>query len=168
MRPQPGITPTRECVSPNFAFSDAMRKSQFNASSKPPVMATPFTAPMRGFFTSGNGPRTPLAFLEPSAPVPLRLPAVSPSSFKSSPAQKAGSVPVRMMTSTASSASAFFISFGRSFNTSLLSALRASGRFMVMVAMRSATSYRTTSVLIRKTVATEGGLGRIGVRNLPL
>ena len=104
--PQPGMMPTRECVSPNFACSDAMRKSQFSASSNPPVMATPLTAPMSGFEIFGNGPRTPVEFTPPSAPVPPKFPAVSPSSFRSKPAQNAGSVPVRMRTSTSGSASA--------------------------------------------------------------
>ena len=35
----PGTTPTRACVSANWASGVAMRKSQSSASSKPPVMA---------------------------------------------------------------------------------------------------------------------------------
>ena len=110
VRPQPGITPTRECVSPNFASVEATRKSQFSASSKPPVMATPLTAPMSGLVSAGNGPRTPSALGDPSAPVPPRLPPLEPSSFRSRPAQNAGSAPVRMSTSTSSRASASRIS----------------------------------------------------------
>ncbi|CAB4636668.1 unannotated protein [freshwater metagenome] len=145
VRPQPGMMPTREWVSPNFACSEAMRKSQFSASSKPPVIATPLTAPMSGFEILGKGPRTPVEFTPPSAPVPPRLPAVSPSSLRSSPAQNAGSEPVRMSTSTLSSASAFSMSCGKSFRTSLLRALRAAGRLKVMVAILSLTSYKITS-----------------------
>ena len=49
--------PTRECVSANRARSDAIRKSQASASSKPPVTATPLIAPMSGFTVGGSGPR---------------------------------------------------------------------------------------------------------------
>ncbi len=54
--PQPGITPTRVCVSPKRARSDATRKSQLSASSNPPVIAGPLTAPITGFSIGGNGP----------------------------------------------------------------------------------------------------------------
>ena len=145
MSPHPGITPTRAWVSPNLACSEAMRKSQFSASSNPPVTATPLIAPMSGFLRAGKGPRTPSALGRPSAPVPApRLSPVEPSSLRSSPALNAGSVPVRMMTSTSSEASACFISCGRSLRTSVESALRAEGRLRVIVAMRSLISKRTT------------------------
>ena len=143
--PQPGITPTRAWVSPNLACSDAMRKSQLSASSNPPVTATPLMAPMRGLTNLGKGPRTPSALGVPSAPVPpSKLLEASPSSLRSSPAVKAGSAPVRMMTSTSSRVSASFMSSASSRRTSLLRALRAPGRLRVMVAMRSETSRRTT------------------------
>ena len=138
MRPQPGITPTREWVSPNLACSLATRKSQLSASSNPPVMATPLTAPISGLLTFGNGPRMPSPLRPPSAPLPPpRLPADDPSSFRSSPAQNAGSVPVRIRTSTSAFASASRIRSGSSRSTSLDSALRASGRLSVIVAIRS-------------------------------
>src|SRR5262249_49627123 len=44
--PPPGVTPTRAWVSPNVARSDATRKSQPRASSKPPVTAGPVIAPV--------------------------------------------------------------------------------------------------------------------------
>ena len=142
--PQPGITPTREWVSPNLARSDAIRKSQFSASSNPPVMATPLIAPMSGLVTFGNGPRVPVELRVPSAPLPPpRLPADDPSSLRSSPAQNAGSAPVRISTSTSSSASASCITLGSRASSSLDSALRALGRLSVMVAMRSLTSSST-------------------------
>ena len=56
MRPQPGMMPTRAWVSAKRARSDATRKSQASASSKPPVMATPLMAPITGVSMSGNGP----------------------------------------------------------------------------------------------------------------
>ena len=147
VRPQPGITPTRAWVSPNLAFSEATKKSQLSANSNPPVMATPLTAPIRGLSSNGNGPRTPSELGRPSAPEPdPRLAPVEPSSLRSSPAQNAGSLPVKMMTSTSSDAFACFISCGKSFKTSNDRALRAAGRFKVIVAMRSSISSKTTLV----------------------
>ena len=64
--PQPGMIPTRAWVSAKRARSDATRKSQASASSKPPVMATPLIAPITGVSMSGNGPvaaRPPVAAL---------------------------------------------------------------------------------------------------------
>src|SRR5690606_40285392 len=54
--PQPGWMPTRAWVSAKRARSEATRKSQFSASSKPPVMAGPLIAPMIGFPMTGRGP----------------------------------------------------------------------------------------------------------------
>ena len=107
VRPQPGITPTRVWVSPNLACSLAIRKSQLSASSNPPVTATPLIAPISGLVRRGKGPRAPLragAFSDPP-PEPELIP-VEPSSFRSSPAQNAGSAPVSTITLTSSSASA--------------------------------------------------------------
>ena len=61
VRPQPGMTPTRACVSAKRARSEAMRKSQFSATSKPPVTATPLTAPISGLACGGSAPRNVLA-----------------------------------------------------------------------------------------------------------
>ena len=47
-RPQPGMMPTRACVSAKRASLDAISTSQASASSKPPVIATPLIAPMIG------------------------------------------------------------------------------------------------------------------------
>ena len=46
--PPPGMTPTRAWVSAKRARSDAMRKSQHRASSRPPVTVGPLMAPMIG------------------------------------------------------------------------------------------------------------------------
>ena len=48
LSPQPGMMPTRACVSAKRASVDAIRTSQASASSKPPVMAKPLIAPMIG------------------------------------------------------------------------------------------------------------------------
>ena len=62
VRPHPGMMPTRAWVSANRARSDAIRKSQLRASSKPPVMATPLIAPITGLGIFGIGPgRRPVA-----------------------------------------------------------------------------------------------------------
>jgi hypothetical protein len=162
--PQPGITPTRVWVSPNLARSDATRKSQLSASSKPPVTATPLIAPITGLVRRGNGPRTPSRLRLPSAPVPPpRLEPSEPSSFRSSPAENAGSAPVRISTSTPSSASACRIRSGSSASTSVERALRASGRLSVIVAIRSDTSYSTTSSAIHPSSRAGVGVGQSSV-----
>ncbi len=51
--PPPGMIPTRACVSAKRARSDATRNVHCNASSRPPVTATPLIAPMIGFGISG-------------------------------------------------------------------------------------------------------------------
>ena len=65
--PPPGMTPTRACVSAKRARSDAMRKSQHMASSRPPVTVGPLMAPMTGVSCGGIMPercgRPALAFL---------------------------------------------------------------------------------------------------------
>ena len=102
--PHPGITPTRVWVSPNLARSDATRKSQLSASSKPPVMATPLIAPISGLVSFGNGPRDAGACCGRRRRRCRRrgCRADEPSSLRSRPAQNAGSAPVRMITSTSS------------------------------------------------------------------
>ena len=102
--PQLGITPTRAWVSPNFARSDATRKSQLSASSKPPVTAAPLTAPTSGLVIVPNGPRASRDDTDvPAASSSLEL---SASCWRSRPEQNAGSAPVRIITSTSPSCSA--------------------------------------------------------------
>ncbi|SHW66074.1 Uncharacterised protein [Mycobacteroides abscessus subsp. abscessus] len=60
-----------------------------------------------------------------------------PSSLRSTPAQKTGSAAVRIITSTFSSASAAVTALTISSPRAVLKALRACGRFRVMVQMRS-------------------------------
>src|SRR6266480_3843319 len=166
VRPHPGMTPTRACVSAKRARSDAMRKSQFNATSNPPVTATPLIAPISGFVRRGNAPRNgsrPSAFRSPTSAKPSPCCTwPEPNSLRSTPAQNAGSVPVRIITSTASSASHAEMTSGRRRRISRLSALRASGRFSVTTATRSRTSQRTTS-LDTVTAKVERHLDRAGL-----
>ena len=68
--------------------------SQYSANSRPPVTAAPLIAPMTGVRMAGH-------FGEMSGRAVL-----SPSSLRSRPAQNTGSAPVRITTSTPSSASA--------------------------------------------------------------
>ena len=70
VRPQPGITPTRVWVSPNLARSEAIRKSQLSASSKPPVMATPLIAPISGLVDVRERAARAGRLRVPSAPLP--------------------------------------------------------------------------------------------------
>ncbi len=137
------MIPMRAWVSANAARSDATRKSHASATSKPPVMATPFTAPMSGVSIGGTGPRP--AVVSPAAPVsPSAAPSVAASSFRSSPAQKAGSAPVSTMAATESSASSSPMVCQSALRSSVLRALRACGRFRVTVATASLRSTRIT------------------------
>ena len=101
-RPQPGAMPTRACVSAKRACGLASSTSQASASSKPPVTAAPLMAPITGPLkraSAATGSRVVTPFSPPpKAAWPL------PSSFRSSPAQKALPAPVRMSTRTAGSA----------------------------------------------------------------
>jgi hypothetical protein len=144
--PPPGVTPTRAWVSPNFARSDATRKSQASASSKPPVTAAPLIAPMTGFVIVQS---TVKGLTIGWSRLPTRFAAVLPSSRRSRPAQNAGSVPVRITTSTSSSASASASAPADSRWSALSSALRTSGRLSVRVRTRSAVSTKTMSVTPR-------------------
>ncbi len=112
MRPQPGMTPTRACVSAKRARSDAMMKSQLSATSKPPVTATPLTAPISGLVCGGNAPRNESRVSPTSANPSPCCTWPEPNSFRSTPAENAGSAPVRIMTSTSSSVSQRVIAAG--------------------------------------------------------
>ena len=158
VNPQPGMTPTRACVSAKRARSEAMRKSQFSATSKPPVTATPFTAPIKGFRWGGSAPRNgsrPCSSRSPTSAKPSPCcTCPEPNSFRSTPALNAGSAPVRIITSTSSRSSHAVIARGSALRTARFSALRWSGRLIVIVATRSAISVRTTSSCHRKSNAT--------------
>src|SRR5487761_100392 len=151
----------RAWVSAKRARSEATRKSQLRASSNPPVTATPFTAPMSGFEVDNTvrrpGDKEPWSFEGPGATSTeggsLSTPPSCPSSFKSSPAQKAGSAPVRTTASTWSASSMAAIVRRSSWMSWRDRALRAPGRFRVTTATSSATSTRTTSCSDRSTMS---------------
>ena len=107
--PPPGMTPSRAWVSANFALSDATRKVHCSAISSPPVTATPLTAPMIGLSMRGRNRYRPLAPRSGPSPGPrgAALGGDSPvTSLRSTPAQKAGSAPVRITTATPGSSPA--------------------------------------------------------------
>ena len=143
--PPPGMTPTRPWVSANEARSDAMRKSQPRASSRPPVTAGPLMAPTIGVAWPGSMPSRRTS---PSQ----RLARVSASSVprlrRSNPALNAGSAPVRTMAWIAGSWSSTSTASPRSTTSSAERALRFSGRFRVMTATGPRTSVTTSSLLI--------------------
>ena len=146
VRPQPGMTPTRAWVSPKRARSEATRKSQASASSKPPVMATPLTAPMTGLVIAGNGPRT----AGPVAPTPApRLPPVLPELLQVEAGAEgrigAGEDDRRRRRRARRPRAAPRAGAAAPRSTR---ALRASGRLSVTVATRSLTSTSTTSVIV--------------------
>ena len=164
VRPQPGMMPTRAWVSAKRARSEATRKSQARATSKPPVIATPLIAPMTGVAMVGNGPlslASPGVALPPSPSARLLLPPTAAlptapasdsasgppaaSSLRSMPAQKAGSAPVRTMARTSSRSSSSWRVVGSAFRSARLSALRASGRLSVTVATGPSISTSTMS-----------------------
>ena len=83
----------------------------------------------------------PAAVTSTAASVP------SPSSFRSTPAQNAGSAPVSTIASTSGSASSAVITSGIRAYRARLRALRRSGRFSVTTAMPSRTSTSTMSAV---------------------
>src|SRR5215207_9910614 len=176
--PHPGMIPTRACVSAKRARSDATRKSQVSATSKPPVTAAPLTAPITGLVVTGKGRISSSASLATTwrtSESLLRL-------LRSTPAQNAGSAPVRTMASTSSRASHAAIVSGSAAVRAGSSAFRASGRLRVTTATRSLTSVRITFVTCSPSrpsglalleecghafadvVAGDDGRGRVGCR----
>ena len=133
--PQVGSSPTRAWVSANRARSEAIRTSQYSASSSPPVTAAPLIAPITGLLIGGH-------FGEMSGSS-----VVLPSSLRSRPAQNTGSAPVKMTTSTPSSDSASLSAAKNCLRSALDSALRESGRFSVIVRTRSLVSMSRMSSL---------------------
>src|SRR5215471_15872372 len=74
LSPQPGMMPTRACVSAKRASVDAISTSQPSASSKPPVIAKPLMAPMMGIgqLAVARGLAAQLLQVEPGAEGPPR------------------------------------------------------------------------------------------------
>ena len=142
LKPQVGSNPTRAWVSANLARSEAIRMSQYSASSRPPVTAAPLMAPITGLVIGGH-------FGEMSGNS-----VVSPSSLRSSPAQNTGSAPVKITTSTPSSASASRSAAKNCLRNALERALRASGRFRVSVRTRSPVSMSRMSAEVSDAIAT--------------
>src|SRR6185312_12412047 len=139
--PHPGSSPTRAWVSANRAFSDAIKMSQLSANSKPPVTHTPLIAPITGVLIDGH------RGVDRSLPLPPDASRRVLISFRSMPAQNAGSLPVRITTSTASSASASARASNSLSRNSVDSALRTRGRFSVSVRMLSDVSISSTSAV---------------------
>ena len=103
------MIPTRAWVSPKRARSEATRNVHCKAISSPPVTATPLMAPMTGLSMTGRNRNRPLASRSGPSPGPRGGAdgGVSPvTSLRSTPAQKAGSAPVRITTATAGSSPA--------------------------------------------------------------
>ncbi len=132
-RPQPGMMPTRACVSAKRALVEAINKSQASASSNPPVMATPLTAPITGFPHCSTA-STGLSSAESALAAP-RLAVSAPSSLRSSPAVKARvPAPVSTTARTAASAATCRITAASSRRSAPDSAFIASGRLRVTIA----------------------------------
>ena len=149
--PPPGITPTRAWVSAKRARSDAMRKSQDRASSRPPVTVGPLIAPMTGVRWVASMPKCVTGLRMRSCWSTRRS---VDSDFRSTPAQNAGSVPVSTMHPTSPRPSRSVTAASSSLCSSADSALRASGRFNVTVATRSSTSTSTSISVSSLTVLT--------------
>ena len=109
--------------------------SQYSASSSPPVTAAPLIAPITGLVIGGHCGEMSGRSVE------------SPSSLRSSPAQNTGSAPVRITTSTASSASASRSAAKNCVRSADDSALRDCGRFSVRVRTRSVVSMSSRIVV---------------------
>src|SRR6516225_3089857 len=137
-----------------------MTMSQLSTSSSPPVTAAPFTAAITGLLAGGHGECDPDGAARSTEVSRL-------SSLRSTPAQKAGSAPVRMIAWTASSASAAAMASPSRVSSSELIALRAAGRLSMTVATGPSTVYTTTGsamgtllegpVCVRVAVAREAG-----------
>ncbi|CAM5728828.1 hypothetical protein SHIRM173S_01426 [Streptomyces hirsutus] len=127
-------------MSPKRAASEAMTRSQCSTISRPPVTAGPFTAAMTGLAGRCQGALSPA-----EGPAERMLSPVSPSSRRSSPAQKACPAPVSTTARTrASSVSRAMVALSSRISREV-SALRRSGRLSVTVATAPSCSTRTQS-----------------------
>ncbi len=114
---------------PKVAVVEATTRSHDSTISVPPASAGPSTAAMIGFVRSRWTMPAKPPFLVARAPA---LPELI--SLRSAPAQKTGGTPVMIPTQVASSASMRSMASSIPWATSPLTALRASGRLMVMTA----------------------------------
>ena len=122
---------------PKAALGDATTRSHARTNSQPPATAGPSTAAITGFVLSNvtnppNPPRLVPRFAFPDA-----------TALRSAPAQKTGPLPARIPTHTSSSASSLSMASSRACANSPETALRASGLFNVMTAVRPLFSYST-------------------------
>ena len=124
--PPPGRMPTRACVSANTARSEAIRKSQPSAISRPPVNTAPLIAPMIGVCIFAVASMQLCERNSSKYSLPSRC-----ASFRSTPAQNAGSAPVSTTARTDSSASASVSAAYAALIRARLNAFRASGRLSV-------------------------------------
>ena len=134
----------------NQAFSDAISRSQSATICMPTPVQTPLTAPITGFVTPFARGETRVSRVCSEAP-PSALRSKAPArSFTSIPAQKANS-PAPLMIAMRASSSASKRSHVSGRSTLMLrrvSALRRSGRLIVIHAMRSRSSYSMSCSLI--------------------
>ena len=122
----------------------------------PPASAGPSTAAITGLVRSrivnpANPPRS----------VWIDAPPPAATTFRSAPAQKTGGTPVIMASHTSSSPSTRSMAASIPSATSAFTALRASGRLMVMTARWSSTRYSMAGIAaMRSTTGVDRGRGR--------
>ncbi len=147
--------PTFTSLTANDACSAATTRSHCWASRNPPANATPLTAAIVGFGTSMLRPNCGRKSGGATSS------AVSAISLRSPPAQNAFSpAPVSTSTAAESSASNRRMPSHSPSRTALFSALRASGRSIVIQATPSSTSYVTTSLTGTSSAARDGSACR--------
>ncbi len=114
---------------PKVADPDATTRSQARTISVPPARAGPSTAARIGFTRSRvTIPPKPPRLVWSAAALPLLI------SLRSAPAQNTGGTPVTMPTQRSSSSSIRSIPASMPLATAPLTALRACGRLIVMMA----------------------------------
>ena len=132
---------------PNLATLLATTRSQESTISVPPATAGPSTAAIRGLVRvrrtrPAKPPRSVESLAEPEA-----------IALRSAPAQNDGPLPHRIPIHRSASDSRRSIAASRSSASCWLTALRASGRFSVMIATRP----RTSKVTVMPTTLPRGG-----------
>ena len=142
--PAPAIRQRLTSGIPKAARRDATIRSAANTSSAPPARAGPSTAAMTGLARARvtNPPNPPRAVKTPS-------PRPACTSLRSAPAQKTGATPVKMPTHSSSSLSMRSMPSSIPAATAALTALRASGRLMVMTPQRPRRSKSTLTAFLR-------------------
>src|SRR5260221_9091330 len=139
--PPPGVMPILTSGWPKRADSPAMMMSHVIASSQPPPSANPLTAAITGFGHAASARHS----LSESRNIISTVPTPD-ISLMSAPAANDLSLPVSTMQRTALSLPSSVICCASSLRTSMLSALRASGRLMRINATLSAGRSTTTTL----------------------